>query len=113
MNKKEMALKLLENLRMSERIVGIVIEDYDNVDPTEMIIHIDTKSKTVSQFNHNSLSQNLFRGLQKEFNVKEPVEVFYKANEPIYYLLNSLLGTNSDEDICFDLDRLEEMIKEL
>lgn len=115
MNKKEIALKLLDSLKMLEIVSNHVYLDYMEESPYNMIIAVNGDDKTVSKYHYNSVSEILFCDLQKKFNVSEPVCVFDKAREPIYDVLNTLLGNDSeiDEDEYFDLNYLEEMIKEL
>jgi hypothetical protein len=115
MNKKEIAIKLLDSLKMLETISNYVYLDYSEESPYNMIISVNGLDKTVSKYNSSSVSEILFYELQKTFNVSEPVCVFDKAREPIYHVLNDLLGNDAeiDEDEYYDLNYLEQMIKEL
>ena len=114
MTKKEIALKLIENLRIIERITECAISDYEIIDPNEIFIHVDIKSKTASAFNDTRLSKILFNDLQLELGVREPIEIFYKANEPIYELLHELLNIDPEvSDYAFDLDSIEEIVHKL
>ena len=115
MTKKEIALKLLDSLKMLETISNYVYLDYTEESPYSMIIAVNGDDKTVSKYNCNSVSEVLFCELQQTFNVSEPVCVFDKAREPIYRVLNDLLGNDAeiDEDEYYNLNYLEKMIKEL
>lgn len=112
MNKKEIAQKLLDSLKMLEIISNIVYSDYHATTDYDMIIAVNGFDKTVSKYNYNSVTEILFSELQKVFEVNEPVEIFDKAREPIFDSLNSLLG-NDDEDKYFDFGYLERLINEL
>ena len=110
MDKKEVAEKLLDSLKMVSAIEKCIDSDYEVSNDADIIISVNTIDKIVSQYDFNSVSEILFSEIIKEFNVREPVEILYKAMGPIYEVLNNLIGNDDEENLIFDIDNLEKSI---